>query len=166
MPLRYFTPLLAALLLATPALAHEFGAKGVSVIHPWVRATPGGSSISAAFLEIKSADGVSDRLVGAKSTVAGRVELHTHIHEGDIMKMRRVDSIAVPPGTSVVLKPSGDHVMLFDLKGPLKEGDPFKLTLVFEKAGEIEVEGYIEPVGAMGPHGFDKQPVEGAGHNH
>jgi copper(I)-binding protein len=72
--------------------------------------------------------------------------------------MRRVEAIVVPAGKSVVLEPSGYHLMLSDLKAPLKEGDLLKLTLVFEKAGEIEVEATVEPLGAMGPHGFDRQP--------
>ena len=58
----------------------------------------------------------------------------------------------------MVLKPGGYHIMLMDLKQPLKEGDLLKLTLVFEKAGEIEVEATVEPIGAKGPHGFDSQP--------
>ena len=72
--------------------------------------------------------------------------------------MRRVEGIALGAGKSVVLKPGGYHVMLMQLKQPLKEGDLVKLTLVFEKAGPIEVDATVEPVGATGPHGFDSQP--------
>jgi hypothetical protein len=155
---------LAVLLLAGAGAvcAHEFSAKGVSVVHPWARATPGGATIGAAYLEIKAAPGTSDRLVGARSPVAGRAEIHTHIVEGDVMRMRRVESLPLPPGGSRVLGPSGDHVMLFDLQRPLEEGDLIKLTLIFEKAGEIEVDANVEPLGAKGPHGFDGQP----GHEH
>ena len=63
--------------------------------------------------------------------------------------------ISLKPGASTVLKPGGYHLMLTDLKAPLKEGDLLKITLVFEKAGEIEVEATVEPIGATGPHGFD-----------
>ena len=73
------------------------------------------------------------------------------------MKMRHLDTLDLQPGTSEILKPSGEHIMLFDLKQPLKEGDPLKLTLTFEKAGPIEVEGTVEPVGATGPHGIEHQ---------
>ncbi len=62
-------------------------------------------------------------------------------------------------GKSVVLKPGGYHVMLLDLKKPLKEGDLLNFTLTFEKAGDIEVEATVEPIGAKGPHGFDSQPT-------
>lgn len=74
------------------------------------------------------------------------------------MKMRRVDAIDLTAGSAHVLKPSGDHVMLMDLKEPLKEGDLLKITLIFEKAGEIEVDATVEPIGAKGPHGMDHQP--------
>ena len=90
--------------------------------------------------------------------MAGAAELHNHIMENGIARMRRVDAIDVPAGNSVTLKPGGYHLMLTDLKAPLKEGDLVKLTLVFEKAGEIEVEATVGPLGAMGPHGFDRQP--------
>jgi copper(I)-binding protein len=147
------------------ALAHEFTAGGVTVTHPWARATPGGVTVGGAYLEIKTAKGKADRLVAVRSTLAGAAELHTHIMEGGIAKMRRVDGIALPAGGSVVLKPGGNHLMLMDLKAPLKEGDLIKLTLVFEKAGELEIEATVEPIGAKGPHGFDHQPGA-ADHKH
>jgi periplasmic copper chaperone A len=138
--------------------AHEFTAKGITVAHPWARATPGGVKVGGAYLEIKAAADTSDRLIAVRSPAAGAAELHNHIMENGIARMRRVDTIAVPAGRSVVLKPGGYHLMLTDLKVPLKEGDLLKLTLVFEKAGAIDVEATVEPVGAMGPHGFDRQP--------
>jgi copper(I)-binding protein len=140
------------------ATAHEYSSKDVTVSHPWARATPGGVKVGGAFLEMKAATGQGDRLVGARSPAAGAVELHSHVMEKGIAKMRRVDAIALRAGASVVLKPSGYHLMLTGLHAPLKEGDLLKLTLVFEKAGEIEVDATVEPVGAMGPHGFDRQP--------
>ncbi len=157
---------LCALALNVDARAHEFSAKGVSVAHPWARATPKGAKVGAAYLEIKTDEKTADRLIGAKSSVAGKVEIHTHIHEGDVMKMRRIDGIDVKAGASHVLKPSGDHVMLMDLKQPLKEGDLLKITLIFEKAGEIDVDATVEPMGAKGPHGMSHQPGhEGMDHS-
>jgi periplasmic copper chaperone A len=151
----------------TPASAHEATNNGVTVAHPWARATPGGSTIGVAYLEIKTAAGVADRLVSVASPAAGRAELHTHIMDGDVMRMRRVDEVALKPGAEVVFGPHGNHVMLIDLKAPLKEGDLIKLTLNFEKAGAIDVEATVEPIGAMGPHGMDHQPGhEGAAAGH
>jgi copper(I)-binding protein len=75
-------------------------------------------------------------------------EIHNHIMEGNVAKMRRVDSIPVPDGGSVTLQPGGYHIMLMDLKGPLKAGDTVKLKLKFEKAGEMEVDAKVQPIGA------------------
>lgn len=145
-------------LMLLPASAHEATSKGVTVSHPWLRATPAGSKTGVAFMQISADDKTTDKLIAAASPVSGRVELHTHIMDGDVMKMRQVESIEIKAGQSHVLKPGGDHVMLFELKQPLAEGDLVKLTLTFEKAGPIEVEGTVEPAGAMGPHGMDHQP--------
>jgi hypothetical protein len=141
------------------ALAHEYTAGTVTVVHPWARATPGGTRTGVAFLEIKAAPSAGDKLIAARADVAGRVELHEHIHDGNVMKMREVKAgIPVPAGAAVVLQPSGYHLMMMDLKQPLKEGDLLPITLVFEKAGEIKVEATVEKIGAMGPHGLDAQP--------
>jgi periplasmic copper chaperone A len=148
------------------AQAHEISKLGVTVAHPWARATPGGATNGAAYLEIKAEPGVNDRLVSVQSPISGRVELHTHIMDGSVMRMRRIDDVALLAGGSVVLKPSGAHVMLFDLKQPLKEGELIKLTLMFEKAGAIEVDATVEPIGAAGPHGMDHQPGHGSSGEH
>lgn len=140
--------------------AHEFSAGTVTVAHPWARATPGGAKVGAAYMEIRAASGGGDRLLSAKVDpgVADRVEVHATTRDGGVMRMRRIETLPVPAGKSVLLGPSGNHLMLVDLKHPLKEGDLLKLTLVFEKAGAIEVDATVEPLGAAGPHGFDHQP--------
>lgn len=168
---------LAAVLGAMPVAAEQPASKGVSVGDAWTRATPGGATIGAAYLTVAAAKGAGDKLIAAKSDVAERVELHTHLMEGDVMKMRRVESIGVPDGSYVRLKPSGDHIMLIGLKQPLKQGGTVMLTLVFEKAGSIDVEARIEAIGATGPRGLAFQPapdgsnpdagsVSGHGHHH
>ncbi len=85
-----FGILLTALLLVGVghAMAHEFTSKGVTVAHPWARATPGGVKVGGAYLEIKAATGRGDRLIAAKSPVAGAAELHNHIMENGIARMR------------------------------------------------------------------------------
>lgn len=153
--------LLAIVFWAGGGVAHEATSKGVTVAHPWVRATPGGVKVGGAFLEVKTDAKTSDRLLSVSSPVAGRAEMHTTIAKGDVMTMRQLEHIDLNAGESRVFKPGGDHIMLLDLKQPLKEGDLVKLTLTFEKAGPIEVEATVEPIGATGPHGMDHQPVEG-----
>jgi copper(I)-binding protein len=163
----------ALLMWPAVAAAQEFKAGSITVVAPWARATPGGSKVGGAYLELKAAAGSGDRLVSASSTAAGTVEIHEHANEGGVMKMRRIDGLAVPAGGSVVLKPGGYHLMLMDLKQPLKQGDKLQLTLTFEKAGALSVEGPVAPLGAMaadddagqGASRPGKQPAKG-GHKH
>lgn len=133
----------------------------VSVIAPWARATPGGVTVAGGFLEMRAAGGMADRLIGATSPVAGTVELHTHTHESGVMRMRRVEAIEVPAGASVTLKPGGLHLMLMELKQPLKAGERVPLTLRFEKAGEVAVSLEVARIGAMGPPGSATEPDQG-----
>ena len=106
------------LLVVAPAVsyAHEASSKGVTVSHPWVRATPEGASVGSAFLEIKTDQGTTDRLTGATSPVAGRAEVHSHTMDNGVMKMRRLEGIDLAAGQSHVLKPMSDHIMLLLLE--------------------------------------------------
>ena len=159
------TAAMTLLLVPGLGLAHEYEASGVTVAHPWARATPAGATVGAAYVEITAKD--ADTLVAASSPAAGSVEIHTHTMDDGVMKMRKLEKLGIPAGGSAVLKPSGDHIMLFGLKAPLKEGDLLPITLVFEKAGEVKIDATVEPVGAKGPHGLDQQPghEDHSGHN-
>ena len=107
----------------------------------------GTPNLSGAFLTIENA-GADDRLVSASAEVSKVVELHSMSMEGDVMRMRQLDSIALPAGKAVALKPGALHIMLIGLKAPLKEGDKFPLKLKFEKAGEVTVQVNVEAAGA------------------
>ena len=104
----------------------------------------------AVWLTIRNAGG-EDRLLGAESPAAERIELHTHIHDSGVMMMRQVDAIAVPAGGEAALEPGGDHLMLFGLAGGLAPGSSFPLTLVFERAGPVTVEVRIAPLAETMP---------------
>jgi copper(I)-binding protein len=82
-------------------------------------------------------------------TVADHAELHTHLNDNGVMKMRQIPDIPVEAGATVKLQPGGLHIMLMDLKQPLKEGDKIPMTLRFEKAGEVKVDVHVDKVGAM-----------------
>ncbi len=129
--------------LSTPSLAGD-----ISVENVWARASAGMARAGAAFLTIKNT-GEADKLVSAKANISKKVELHTHIHDNGVMKMRQVESVAVNNGMTM-LQPGGDHIMFMGLNEGLKEGTSFPLTLVFEKAGEINVEVMVKAAGAMG----------------
>lgn len=138
-------------------------AADLEVAEPWARASAGPARNGAAFLTLKNHGADADRLVAARADVADRVELHTHIMEGNLMKMREVEGgIAVPAGETVMLEPGGLHVMFMGLKAPFKEGEHFPLTLVFEKAGDIDVTVHVQGVAdkkAMPQHGHSNMKM-------
>ena len=91
--------------------------------------------------------GAADRLVSASADVSKTVELHEMKMEADVMRMRKVDGIALPAGRTVALEPGAYHLMFVGLKAPLKAGDSFPMKLKFEKAGEVTVDVKIEAPG-------------------
>ncbi|WP_394294821.1 copper chaperone PCu(A)C [Aeromonas rivipollensis] len=111
-----------ALLLAAPALAK------VEAVDGYVRLLPRGSPNTAAFMVLKNDADKPVTLTAAASPDAGRAELHTHLHENGVMKMRQVESIEIPARGEAVLKPGSLHIMLFEV-GDLSEDKPFPLTL-------------------------------------
>ncbi len=134
----------------------DAGAKTpISVITPWARATPGGVRVGAAYLEVRTLSKTGDRLIAVASPRAGRAELHSHVMENGVMKMRKVDGFAVGSESSLVFAPGGNHIMLLDLKGPLKPKEKLPLTLTFEKAGAVTVTANVAPIGAQGLDGKD-----------
>jgi copper(I)-binding protein len=138
-------------LLPFSAHGQEATSKGITVANAWARATPGGATVAAAFVEIKADKDTSDRLTGVSSPVAEKAEVHSSSLENGVMKMRRLDALDVKPGETLTLQPMGNHIMLFKLKQPLKEGDHVDLTLTFEKAGPIAVQASVQPMAATGP---------------
>ena len=147
---------LAAAALGAAALcaqAHDFKLGAIAIGHPYARATAAGQQAGGGFLKLENKGG-DDRLVSASAGVAGSVELHTMSMEGDVMRMRQVDSIALPAGKTVELKPGGLHIMFMGLKTPLKAGDSFPMTLKFEKAGEVTVQVKVQAPG-QATHGKD-----------
>ena len=147
---KLITALLLAL-LAAPAAAHEIKLGDLLIIHPWSRATPGQAPNGAVFMKIENQGKADDKLVSAASDVAAMVGIHEHIMDGDVAKMRPVDSVILPAQSTTELKPSSYHIMLMGLKEPLVEYGTFHLTLTFEKAGSIEVEVQVEEAGAAEP---------------
>jgi copper(I)-binding protein len=118
--------LLVVALLAAAAAAHaQVEARGA-----WVRGTVPGQTTAGAYMEITSGQRAS--LLGAESPAAGSAEIHVMRMEGDVMRMRAVPRVELPPGKTVELKPGGYHMMLVDLKRPLKKGDLVPIRLKVE----------------------------------
>ncbi|MCR9146926.1 MAG: copper chaperone PCu(A)C [Rhodobacteraceae bacterium] len=142
----------AIALSTTAALAAD-----ITVKDAYARAASPAAKTGAAFLMIENA-GPDDRLVGAKSPAAARVELHTHIEEDGVMRMRHVeDGFALPEGGMITMKRGGDHVMFMGLTGPFEQGARVPLTLVFETAGEMQIEVPVD---------LERMPEKGHGHSH
>ncbi|WP_324132649.1 copper chaperone PCu(A)C [Bosea sp. (in: a-proteobacteria)] len=141
-----------SLSLGGTALAHDYKVGALVIDHPWSRATPGGAKVGGGYLTVENKGAASDRLVAATApAIAGRTEIHEMAVTNGVMTMRPLaDGIAIPAGGKVEFKPGGYHVMFMELKQPLRQGERFKGTLTFEKAGSVEVEFAVEAVGARG----------------
>ncbi|MBI5265223.1 MAG: copper chaperone PCu(A)C [Bradyrhizobium sp.] len=155
---RLFAGLASAILLAgtltASAQAQEIKAGDLVISQAWTRATPGGAKVGGGYVTIENKGKAPDRLVAGSADVAGRVEIHEMATTNGVMTMRALDKgLAIEPGKTVKLAPGGYHLMLMELKSPLKQGDKVPVTLQFEKAGKVSVSLDVQGVGAQGPAG-------------
>ena len=139
----------AAILAALPAAAHDYTTGDIAIGHPWTRAAGAGGN-AGGFLQLRNTGTQADRLIAASTPAARVTELHTMTRDGDVMRMRPVQDIPIPPGGTVELRPGGFHIMLIGLAAPLQQGARVPLTLRFERAGEVQVELAVEAAGARG----------------
>ena len=147
-----FAALAVALAVAQPSSAHDYHVGSLHIDHPWAMATPNGAKVGAGYMKITNEGKQPDRLISLSSPAAKKVTLHATIQEGNVMKMRALDNgLEIKPGETVELKPEGIHLMFEDLKGPLKAAARVQGTLVFEKAGKIDVDYTVEPMGTKAP---------------
>ena len=137
---------------ATPLRAEEVKAGDLVITQAWSRATPGGAKIGGGYLTIENKGATADRLIGGSADAAGKLEVHEMAMNNGVMTMRPLDKgLAIEPGKTVKLAPGGYHLMLMDLKNPLKQGDKVPVTLEFEKAGKVMVSLDVQGVGAQAP---------------
>ncbi len=152
--------LLAAALSLLPAIGawgHDYRVKDIRVDHPFATPTVQGAPTGAVYFTLTNQGKAADRLLGASTPRAKRVELHTMTMAGDVMRMREVSAIDVKPGQPVKMQPgASNHLMLIGLSAPLKSGDRFPMTLRFEKAGSVEVEVLVQ----------NPAPAKEAAHEH
>jgi len=145
---------LLAALSAAPLRAQEIKAGDLVITQPWSRATPGGAKVAGGFLTTENKGSTADRLIGGSGDVADKVEVHEMTMNNGVMTMRPLDKgLTIEPGKTVRLAPGGYHLMLFDLKRPLKQGDKVPLTLEFERAGKVRLSLDVQGVGAQAPSG-------------
>jgi copper(I)-binding protein len=151
--MRYVAKVVVALFLALPlgveAHAQTSVASAIMIDQPWARATPGGAKTGAAYMTVRNNGASADRLLGATTLVADKVQFHQETNDGGVSRMREVPSVNVEPGAQIVFKPGDMHMMMVGLRQPLQEGQTFPMTLQFEKAGSMAVTVLIGKVGAM-----------------
>ena len=138
-----------AIVASSPALAQAAKAgAAIAVERPLAAPTPAAAPTGAVYLSLQNKGKAADKLLGASTPRAKRVELHTMSMTGDVMRMREVDSIEIKPGEKLAMTAgSGYHVMLVELASPLKPGDKFPMTLHFEKAGAVKIEVLVQAPG-------------------
>src|ERR1700691_2734305 len=141
-----------ASLVAAPARAQEVRAGDLVITQAWSRATPGGAKVAGGYLTIENKGSTSDRLIGGSGDVTDRIEVHEMTTSNGVMTMRALDNgLVIEPGKTVKLAPGGYHLMMFDLKSPLKQGDKLPVTLEFERAGKVKLSFEVQGVGSQGP---------------
>ncbi|MBS1143466.1 MAG: hypothetical protein H6R14_872 [Proteobacteria bacterium] len=133
-------------------------ADAVSVQDPVVRLAPPNAPATAAFMVIKNGGDKDIKVVKAANPASRVTELHTHLNEGGVMKMRPVPSIDIKAKGEAVLKPGGLHVMMIDLKAPMKEGDVVPITLSFDDGSSKQVDAkVVRPTPAPMPAAMEHQ---------
>ena len=141
-------------LLATATRAEEIKAGDLVITQAWSRATPGGAKVGGGYLTIENKGSTPDRLIGGSADVADKVQVHEMAMNNGVMTMRPLDKgLVIEPGKTVKLAPGGYHLMLLDLKSPLKQGDKLSVTLEFERAGKVSLSLDVQGIGAQGPAG-------------
>jgi len=149
---------------ALPAQAEDVTVGGLKISAPWARATPKGASVGGGYMKITNSGTAPDRLVGGTTDISDSFEVHEMKMEDGVMKMRPVaNGLEIKPGQTVTFDPSGYHMMFVDLKKQLVQGERFKATLEFAKAGKVDVDFTIEGIGAQIGGGDNDHSMPGMG---
>jgi periplasmic copper chaperone A len=151
---RFLTLLAApvlALLVAAPLAAHEIVAGDLQIIHPHIPQPAASAKAAGGFMVLVNTGTEADRLIGVESAIAMKSEVHeSSVDANGVGTMAHVDAIEILPGETVSLEHGGYHIMFMGLTGPLTEGELHKATLIFERAGRVEVEFMIDPPAGQG----------------
>ena len=151
-------------LFSASSQAQEIKAGDLVITQAWSRATPAGAKVAGGYLTIENKGAAPDRLVSGSGDFAGKVEIHEMAMNNGVMTMRPLDKgLAIEPGKTVKLAPGGYHLMLMDLKNPLKQGEKVPLTLEFEKAGKVALSLDVQGVGAQAPSGGHEMKPDHSG---
>jgi hypothetical protein len=137
--------------LSLPVAAHEIVAGDLQIIHPHIPQPAASAKAAGGFMAIVNNGTETDRLIGVESAIAMKSEVHeSRVDANGVGTMAAVDAIEIPAGDTVSLEHGGYHIMFMGLTGPLTEGETHKATLIFERAGRVEVEFEIDPPAGQG----------------
>jgi len=143
----------ATVVLASPAWAADYKLGSLEIDQPWTRATPPTAKAGGGFVTITNQGTTPDRLIAVRSAASDKVEIHEMKMDGNVMRMRELDKgVEIPPGATVTLKPGGYHIMFMELKAPFAKDAKVPVTLVFERAGSIDVPFTVQAMGASASH--------------
>lgn len=137
-----------ASILAIAAAAARARPAGIEVRHAFARASIGAATSGVVYLTLVNHAASPDRLLAASTPAAARTDLHMTEQDGDVVRMRRVETVAIPAGETVAFSPGSAHIMLSGLHGPLREGDSLALALQFETAGSLTIEVPVRSIAA------------------
>jgi periplasmic copper chaperone A len=156
MTMRLLTTAAIAVFMSANAMANDFKAGSIEISTPWSRATPKGAQTAIGYMTIKNNGTTPDRLTGGSIDVADHFQLHAMTMENGIAKMRELSDIEIKPGQTIEFKPGGSHVMFVNLKRQLSKGEHISGTLVFERAGTVQIEYSVEGIGSQqGPQDME-----------
>lgn len=166
--MKYLIQMTVAVLLgafSTAATAHDYTLGDLKIDHPHARVTIPGRP-AAGYMMIHNTGDKDDAVISASSPMADKIELHTHLMENNVMKMRPVEKVAVPAKGMAEFKSGGFHLMIFGLKHQMKAGDALPVTLVFEKAGSLKLDFKVETLGAKKQMNHDSHSGHGPAKHH
>ena len=151
--------LVAAVFLGGPVFALSVTAGDLEIIHPRIPQPAASAKAAGGFMAIVNNGTEADRLIGVESGIAAKNEVHeSKVDANGVGTMEHVDAIEIPPGETVKLEHGGYHVMFMGLSGTLTEGERHKATLIFERAGRVEIEFEIDP--PMGEGGMNQSDMD------
>lgn len=153
--------LAASLLFAIPASAHEVRVGDVEIIHASIPQPAASAKSAGGYLAITNHGTEPERLIGIEADIAAKAETHeSKVGADGVGTMEHVDSIEIPPGQTVMLEHGGYHIMFMGLKGSLVAGEMHKVTLIFERAGRVEIEFMIDPPMGEAMKGMDHSKMD------
>jgi periplasmic copper chaperone A len=138
-----------ALSISASAAGTEYKVGSIEIMNPWSRATPKGAKTAVGYMTIKNNGTTPEHLLGGSTDVSEAFQLHSMVMENGVAKMREMPNVEIKPGETIEFKPGGSHTMFVNLKQPLTKGDLVHGTLVFERAGKVQIEYGVEGIGAQ-----------------